>query len=65
MAISKARLEVTLAPGKIGVTKLEGSALGGSVVAAFALERAPGGASLAGDIRLTGAHLAAGAEQGR
>ncbi len=64
MAINKAQLEVSLAPGKIGVTKLEGSALGGNVVAAFALEQVPGGASLAGDVRLMGAHLS-GAGKGK
>jgi len=61
MAISKARLEVELAPGKISVSKLEGTALGGDVFAALALHRAPGGASLAGDVRLTGAHLGSSA----
>lgn len=57
MALGNAQLDVTLAPGKVGITKLEGSALGGSLKAALAIERAPGGASLAGDVRLTGAHL--------
>ena len=57
MAIKKARLEVTVAPGKVEVTKLEGSALGGKVLATLALERAAGGASVVGDLKLTGAHL--------
>lgn len=62
MALDKALLEVSLAPGKISVTKLEGKAAGGDLLAAFALERAPGGASFAGDIRLSGARLAASGE---
>ncbi|MGI9403633.1 MAG: AsmA-like C-terminal region-containing protein, partial [Hyphomicrobium sp.] len=57
MAIKKARLEVTVVPGKVEVTKLEGSALGGKVLATLAVERAAGGASIAGDLKLTGAHL--------
>jgi uncharacterized protein involved in outer membrane biogenesis len=57
MDIKQARLEVALSPGKVVVTRLEGKALGGSVVAAVALERAPGGASMAGDVRLDGVHL--------
>jgi hypothetical protein len=57
MAIKKARLEVTVAPGKVEVTKLEGGALGGKLLATLALERAAGGASVVGDLKLTGAHL--------
>ena len=35
------------------MTKLEGKVLGGELVSKLALERAPGGASLAGDLRIT------------
>ena len=45
------------APGKIAVTKLEGKVLGGELVSKLALERAPGGASLAGDVRITDMNL--------
>jgi hypothetical protein len=51
-------------PGKISVTKLEGKVLGGNLLATLALERAPGGANVAGDVRLTGAHLQASAAGG-
>lgn len=61
MAIKKARLQVTVSPGKVDVTKLEGSALGGKVFAMLAVERAAGGASVVGDIKLTGADLVGGA----
>ncbi len=57
MDIKNARLEVALSPGKIAVTRLEGKALGGDVVAALGIERAPGGASLAGDVHLNDVHL--------
>ena len=57
MAISKAQLEVQLAPGKITLTKLEGSALGGTLAAKATLEKGPGGATLNGDVQLSGAHL--------
>ena len=59
MGIKNARLEVSLAPGKISLTKLEGKAAGGDVLATAALERAPGGAKLAGDIRISGMRLSA------
>ncbi len=57
MAMKNARLEVALAPGKISLTKLEGKAAGGDLLATAALERAPGGARLAGDLRINGIHL--------
>ncbi len=57
MDIKDARLEVALSPGKVAVTRLEGAALGGSVSGAVAFERAPGGASMAGDIHLNDVHL--------
>jgi len=57
MDIKQARLEVALSPGKLELTRLEGKALGGNVFAAAALKRAPGGASMAGDLRLTDVHL--------
>ncbi len=57
MAIKKARLEVTVAPSRFEVTKLEGNALGGKVRATLAAERAAGGASVAGDLKLTDVQL--------
>lgn len=57
MAIKKAHLDVALEPGKVSVTRLAGKALGGSVAAKFALERAPGGATVAGDVRFDDVHL--------
>ena len=59
MNIKGARLEVALAPGKISIVKLEGKAAGGDVLATAALERAPGGAKLAGDVRINGINLSA------
>ena len=59
MSIKGARLEVALAPGKISIVKLEGKAAGGDVLATAALERAPGGAKLAGDVRINGINLSA------
>lgn len=64
MVIKKARLEVAVSPGKVDVTKLEGSALGGKVLAKLSLERAAGGASVVGDFKLTGAHIVRGASGG-
>jgi uncharacterized protein involved in outer membrane biogenesis len=57
MVMANAQVDVVLAPGKLSVTKLQGRALGGDLLAALVLERAPGGANLAGDVRLTGARL--------
>ncbi len=57
MEIEQAHIEAALSPGKVAVTRLEGKALGGNVLAAFALKRAPGGASMAGELRLTDVHL--------
>ena len=57
MVLKNARLEVGLAPGKISVTKLEGKAAGGDLLATAAFERAPGGARLAGDVRISGIPL--------
>jgi uncharacterized protein involved in outer membrane biogenesis len=59
MAMKNARLEVALAPGKVSLTKLEGKAAGGDLLATAVLERAPGGAKLAGDLRINGIHLTA------
>jgi len=56
-AVHNARLEVALAPGKISIAKLEGKVLGGDMVATLALDRAPGGASLVGDVRVTDMHI--------
>lgn len=57
MAIENAQMDVALSPGKISVTKLEGKALGGKVLANVALERAPGGANVTGDVKLTDMQL--------
>lgn len=64
MDIDNARLEVALAPGKYSVTRLEGKAAGGDLLAAATLEKVPGGARLTGDVRLTGALLAGDSEAG-
>ncbi len=66
MAIPNARAEIALAPGKITVAKLEGKVLDGDLVSNLTLERAPGGASLAGDLRINDMHIkqtAAGAAE--
>ncbi|HEY7670136.1 MAG TPA: AsmA family protein [Hyphomicrobium sp.] len=57
MELKGARLEAVLSPGRIAITHFGGKVLGGSLIAALALERAPGGASMAGDLRLTDMHL--------
>lgn len=57
MDIRKAQLDVALAPGKVAVTRLEGKALGGTVLANLLLERAPGGADVSGDVRLNDIRL--------
>jgi uncharacterized protein involved in outer membrane biogenesis len=57
MDIRKAQLDVALAPGKVAVTRLEGKALGGSVLAHLLLERAPGGADVSGDVRFNDIRL--------
>ncbi len=66
MAVPNARAEITLAPGKVTVAKLEGKVLNGDLTANLTLERAPGGASLAGDLRINDMHIkqtAAGAAE--
>lgn len=57
MALSKARAELELAAGKVTVSKLEGSALGGSINADVVLERAPGGADLKAAVRMANLHV--------
>jgi uncharacterized protein involved in outer membrane biogenesis len=66
MVSKNVQLDVSLAPGKLSVSKLTGHALGGDILAAMAIERAPGGANLNASLQLTGAHLqdSAGASQG-
>ncbi len=64
MGLKNAWLEVALAPGKISLTKLQGKAAGGDLLATAALERAPGGGKLAGDIRITGMQLSAASAAG-
>ena len=57
MDIDDAHLEVSLSPGKVAVTRFEGKALGGSILAALALERAPGGANIGGNLLLSDLQL--------
>jgi uncharacterized protein involved in outer membrane biogenesis len=57
MAVANARAQIALAPGKITVSKLEGKVLGGELVSNVALERAPGGANLAGDLSISDMHI--------
>ncbi|MBC7830931.1 MAG: AsmA family protein, partial [Hyphomicrobium sp.] len=57
MTVPNARAEIEFGPGKISVTKLEGKVLGGELVSKLALERAPGGASLTGDLRINDMNL--------
>ncbi len=57
MAIPDARADIALAPGKITVTKLEGKVLDGDLVSNLTLERAPGGASLVGDLCINDMHI--------
>jgi uncharacterized protein involved in outer membrane biogenesis len=57
MSMANAQVDVALEPGKLSLTKLEGKVLGGNLFATAALERVPGGANVAGDVRLTGAKL--------
>ncbi|MTD94264.1 AsmA family protein [Hyphomicrobium sp. xq] len=66
MHIPNARAEVALAPGKVSIGKLEGKVLGGNLAANVVIERAPGGASLSGDLAIDGMQIrqtgAAGAD---
>ena len=57
MAVPNARAEIEFGPGKIAVTKLEGKVLGGELVSKLTLDRAPGGASLSGDLRIADMNL--------
>jgi uncharacterized protein involved in outer membrane biogenesis len=57
MAVANARAQIALAPGKITVSKLEGKVLGGDLVSNVALERAPGGGSLSGDLSISDMHI--------
>jgi hypothetical protein len=57
MSIQKAHAEVELAPGKVAIGKLEGTALGGVVSANLTLDRAPGGANLKADVSMGGLHI--------
>jgi hypothetical protein len=57
MVVPNARAEIELGPGKIAVTKLEGKVLSGDLASKLTLEGAPGGASLTGDLRITGMNL--------
>jgi hypothetical protein len=66
MQIPNARAEVALAPGKVSIGKLEGKVLGGNLAANVVIERAPGGASINGDLAIDGLQIpktgAAGAD---
>lgn len=57
MALANARADIALAPGKIMVSKLEGKVLGGDLVSSLVLERAPGGASIDGNLRIADMHI--------
>jgi uncharacterized protein involved in outer membrane biogenesis len=57
LAVRTGAIVLSLAPGKIAVTQITGEAAGGKVDAAFDLEKAPGGVSLAARIRLDGIEL--------
>ena len=57
MVVPKARAEVTLEPGKVEVSKLEGKVLGGDLSGRVMLERAPGGASLDGALHIADMHV--------
>ncbi len=57
MAVPNARAEIELGPGKIAVTQLAGKVLGGELVSKLTLERAPGGASLTGELRINDMNL--------
>jgi uncharacterized protein involved in outer membrane biogenesis len=56
MAIRNARAQIELEPGKLAVTKLTGKALDGDVESSLVLERAPGGASASGTLRIAEMH---------
>jgi hypothetical protein len=57
MQIPNARAEVALAPGKVSIGKLQGKVLDGNLAADFVIERAPGGASLSGDLAIDGMQI--------
>jgi hypothetical protein len=57
MQIPNARAEVALALGKVSIGKLEGKVLGGNLAANVVIERAPGGASLSGDLAIDGLQI--------
>lgn len=57
MSLANARADIALAPGKITVSKLEGKVLGGEFESSLVLERAPGGASLDGNLRIADMHV--------
>ncbi len=52
LAMQDARLAMTLAPGRVEVTSLEGAALGGKAVSKWTLETQPAGALLNGDLKI-------------
>ncbi len=51
-AMRDARLTLSLAPGRIGVTQLEGAVLGGKASSTWQLERQPAGALLNGGLKI-------------
>ncbi len=59
LILAPARLEAQLSPGKVEVTKLDGSALGGTLGSALTLEKEAAGVSLRGALRLAGIELGA------
>jgi uncharacterized protein involved in outer membrane biogenesis len=57
IAMKDARLEIALDAGKLNVKSLEGAAFGGKCRATIRLEKVPGGAAIAGNIRVENGKL--------
>lgn len=52
LALNDARLEATVAPGRMSLTKLTGDALGGTTDIAFDITKAPAGVDLSGKLKM-------------
>ncbi len=52
LALKDARLEASVAPGRLSVTKLTGDALGGMTNIAFDIKKAPAGVDLTGSMKM-------------
>jgi uncharacterized protein involved in outer membrane biogenesis len=59
IAIKDAHMDVALVGGKIDVKQLDGSAFGGRCRAAFRIDKVPGGAEIAGSLRIEAGKLEA------